>query len=181
MSATDIIIIALAVAGAAYGFIRGVRPALYLLIGLLCSLLAMMFLTLPVENLMLRVSDVDASAYLGAPAVAVFILEGEDVLAYVASLIPLFFMILIMMFFVFGGRVGKRLLTEPGKGVMSRIIGLPVGAICGGILSLIFAAQLIRLPRPMAGSMFRESVLLNALSDVAGYLLPSLAGGLQGV
>ncbi len=178
MTVTDIIILVMVFAGGAYGLVRGVRPGLYLLIALLCSVLATMYLTTPVENLLMHFTIPDAEAYRDAPGVAAFIMEGDDVMAYTASLIPAFLTILIIVVFSLFNMAGRHFLTEPGKGVVSRISGFLVGLIAGAVLALLFAVVLVRLPRPLAGSMFRESILINTLSGVADYLLPALAGGM---
>lgn len=178
MTATDIIILLLAAAGGIYGFLRGIRPGLYLLIAFLCSVLAVMYLTAPIEGLMIRMNLDNAEAYLDAPAVAAFIMEGNDAMAYVAALIPAFLTILILILFSVGGGLTRRFLADPGTGVLSRTTGLVVGLASGGTAALLFAAVLIRLPRPLAGSMFRESILINLLSGPAEFLLPTLAGGI---
>ena len=178
MTATDIIILLLAAAGGAYGFVRGIRPGLYLLIAFLCSVLATMYLTMPIESLLIRMNLDNPGAYRNAPAVAAFIMEGSDVMAYTAALIPAFLTILILLLFSVAGGLTRRFLTDPGTGALSRITGLAVGLVNGGIAALLFAVILIRLPRPLAGSMFRESILINLLSGPAGFVLPALAGGL---
>ena len=178
MAVSDVIILVLALAGGTYGLVRGLRPTLYLLIVFLTSLLAMMYLTMPIERLFLRLSGLGVETYAGAPMVAVFILEGEDVMAYSASLIPLYITILLLILFSVCARFGRKYFTEPSKGTLSRILGLVAGLVSGGALALIFAVQLVRLPRPMAVTMVRDSILLNALNDAVSHLLPTLAGGI---
>ena len=182
MTAADIIIFVLIIAGIGYGLMRGIRPTLSLLIAFLLSMIAMMFLTLPLESLMIRLAGLgEGEAYKGAPAVAVFILEGEDTLAYTAALIPGFLTLAVLILFGILAGIGKRFLTEPSGSVASRLWGAFGGILVGVVLSVIFAVQLVRLPRPLAGSMFRGSLILNLLNSTADYLLPTLAGGISGV
>jgi hypothetical protein len=90
MTLTDGIVIALIFSGALYGAVRGLRPALYLLVTFLASLLAVMLLTGPFERLILDVAKVGSGTYPDAPGVAVLILEDQLVAAYIAALIPTF-------------------------------------------------------------------------------------------
>lgn len=178
MTLTDIIIISLTIAGGLYGLIRGIRPALFTLVAMLLSLFSILVLTAPLEALFIRFSRVGSDAYTGAPAVAVFIMEGETGMAYLASLIPFFLTLLILALFTVAARLGKRYLSEPSKGILSRIFGLIAGLFSGGLLALLFAVQLVRLPRPLAGEMFWDSILINALNKGVEFLLPTLAGGI---
>ena len=178
MTSTDILILIMIAGGLAYGLLRGVRPALFLLITLLASLLGLILLTAPMERLLIDLSPVDIEAYADAPAVAVFILEGEDGFAYLAALIPIFFTIFGILGLILGGALTRGFLTEASRGIGSRIIGSLAGFASGTILALLFAVQLIRLPWPPAGNMFRDSLLISALNSAVYYLLPGLAGGL---
>ncbi len=178
MTGTDIIIMLLVLAGAAHGLIRGARPSLYLLIGLLCSVLAIMFLTVPVEALFIQISGLDSEAYRDAPAVAAFILEGEKIAAYSAAFIPVFLVIIVLGVFTVVNGFVKRFIASAANGAFSRLAGVLVGVFNGLVVALIFAVVLIRLPRPLAGSMFRESVLINLVSGWSDNLIPALAGGL---
>ncbi|MCK5735377.1 MAG: hypothetical protein KAH21_02820, partial [Spirochaetaceae bacterium] len=102
MSLTDIFILLLIILGVVYGIIRGIRPALFLLITFLSSLLAILLLTIPLENLILNLTGVGANRYPDAPAVAVLILEGQTGNAYLASFIPT----IIVLFFTLALLIG---------------------------------------------------------------------------
>ncbi|MDT8297695.1 MAG: CvpA family protein [Spirochaetaceae bacterium] len=177
MTLTDGIVIALIFSGAVYGAFRGLRPALYLLVTFLASLMAVMLLTGPFERLILDVAKVGAGSYPGAPGVAVLILEDQPGAAYAAALIPTFLAAFCLFALGLGGVMLGKFLTDPSKGYASRIFGFLVGSAAGVSASLLFAVQLVRLPWPPAAAMFRGSLIINAIQHWAAFLLPAVAGG----
>ena len=178
MTPTDFIIIAMVFAGALYGGIRSLRPALFAAVMLFGSLLAAAALTLPLERLILDLSGVGAENFPGAPAVAVLILENHEAGAYLAAFLPSFFVLFLVLFFGAAGAFLGRYFVEPAKGVPSRTAGVLVGLCAGSALALLFIAQLLRLPSPPASRMFRGSLLVSALNHALPDLLPAFSGGL---
>lgn len=177
MTLTDGIVIALIFSGAVYGALRGLRPALYLVVTFLATLLAVMLLTGPLERLILDVTKVGSSTYPDAPGVAVLILEDQPGAAYAAALIPTFLAAFCLFALGLGGVLLGRFLTSPSKGSVSRIFGFLCGSVAGASASLLFAVQLVRLPWPPAAAMFRGSLIINAIQHWAEFLLPAIAGG----
>ena len=176
MTLLDIIFLSFILLGLIYGAIRGTRPALWLTVVLLASLLAGMTLIGPLENVVLNLSGIPADDYPGAPGVAVLILRERTALAYITALIPGF----ITLFLVFALALGRVLLrgffVEPSRTALVRISGGLLGLINGALVSLIVGVQLTRLPWPPAVVVSRGSLLMSAVNHIAEFLIPSLAG-----
>ena len=178
MTMTDAFILLLAAAGTVYGIIRGVRPALFLFVTFLAALLSVMLLTVPLENLILDVTGVGSGNYPGAPAVAVLILEGQTGNAYLAAFIPAFFTLFLLMTLIVGGVLLGQMIREASRSSLSRILGGICGLCTAAAASLLLAVQLVRLPWPPAGDMFRGSLIISAVNHFTESLLPALAGGI---
>ncbi len=178
MSFTDIIILLLAVAGTVYGFLRGIRPALFLLVTLLAAFLSVMLLTVPLENLILDLTGVGSDNYPGAPAVAVLILEGQSGNAYLAAFIPTMLSLFFILALALGGFLLRPFIIKASGNTISRIFGALLGLCAGAAAGLLTAVQLTRLPWPLAGDMFRGSLIISTINFFAGSLIPALAGGL---
>lgn len=178
MTMTDILLLALIAGGTFYGVLRGIRPALFLLVTFLSALLAVMLLTVPLENLILDLTGIGSDNYPGAPAVAVLILEGQTANAYLAAFIPTLIALFLIMVLVIGGILLGQFIRDASRSTASRILGAICGFLAACSASLLIAVQLVRMPWPVAGEMFRGSLLVSALNHVAGSLIPALAGGL---
>jgi len=178
MSLTDIIILLLIILGPLYGVFRGIRPALFMLITFLGSLLAVLLLTIPLENLILNLTGVGADRYPDAPAVAVLILEGQSSNAYLASFIPSILVVFFLMALAIGGLLLKPFFDEASTTVVSRIIGAFCGLGAGLSAGLLVILQLSRLPWPAASAMFRGSLFISFLNLFLPQLIPALSGGL---
>lgn len=177
MTLTDILLLVLIAGGTFYGILRGIRPALFLLITFLAALLAVMLLTVPLENLVLDLTGVGSENYPGAPAVAVLILEGQTGNAYLAAFIPSIIALFLLLILVVGGILLGQFIRDPSRSAGSRILGAFGGFLAGSAASLLVAVQLVRMPWPLAGEMFRGSLLMSALNHIAEPLIPALAGG----
>jgi len=178
MSMTDLIILLLIILGTAYGVFRGVRPALFLFITFLGSLLAVLLLTVPLENLILNMSGVGAGRYPDAPAVAVLILEGQNGNAYLASFIPGILAAFFLLALAAGGLLLKPFFSNASITVFSRIFGAFCGLGAGLTAGLLVILQLSRLPWPAASSMFRGSLIISFVNLLIPHLVPALSGGL---
>ena len=178
MTMTDAFILLLAAAGTVYGIIRGVRPALFLFVTFLAALLSVMLLTVPLENLILDLTGVGSENYPDAPAVAVLILEGQTGNAYLAAFIPSFLTFFLLMALLVGGVLLGPIIRDASRNTLSRLSGAVCGLFAGGAAALLLAVQLIRLPWPPAGDMFRGSLIISAVNHFAESLLPALAGGI---
>ncbi len=177
MSMTDIFILLLIIMGLVYGIIRGIRPALFLLITFLSSLLAILLLTVPLENLILNLTGVGANLYPDAPAVAVLILEGQTGNAYLASFIPTIIVLFFTLALLIGGFLLKSFIRDASTSVISRIFGGAGGLTAGITAGLLVVLQLSRLPWPVAGAMFQGSYIISSLNLITPWLIPSLSGG----
>lgn len=178
MTMTDILLLVLIAGGTTYGIVRGIRPALFLLVTFLAALLAIMLLTVPIENLVLDLTGIGSENYPGAPAVAVLILEGQPGNAYLAAFIPTMLVLFLILVQVIGGILLGQFIRDASRSATSRIMGAIGGFLAGCSASLIVAVQLVRMPWPVAGDMFRGSLLMSALNHIAEPLIPALAGGL---
>lgn len=178
MTMTDILLLVLIAGGTFYGILRGIRPALFLLVTFLAALLAVMLLTVPLENLVLDLTGVGSDNYPGAPAVAVLILEGQTANAYLAAFIPAMLTLFLILVLVIGGVLLGQFIRDASKSAVSRILGAISGFLAGCSAALLIAVQLVRMPWPLAGEMFRGSLLMSALNYIAEPLIPALAGGL---
>lgn len=178
MTLTDTFILILAAAGTMYGIIRGVRPALYLFVTFLAALLAVMLLTVPLENLILDLTGVGSENYPDAPAVAVLILEGQSGNAYLAAFIPTFLTFFLLLALGVGGVLLGQFLRDASKNALSRLFGGIFGLCAGTAAALLLAVQLVRLPWPPAGEMFRYSLIISAVNHFAESLIPALTGGI---
>lgn len=177
MSLTDIFILLLIILGVVYGIIRGIRPALFLLITFLSSLLAILLLTIPLENLILNLTGVGANRYPDAPAVAVLILEGQTGNAYLASFIPTIIVLFFTLALLIGGVLLKSFIRDASTAVISRVLGGAVGLTAGITAGLLLVLQLSRLPWPASGAMFRGSYIISSLNLLVPSLIPVLSGG----
>jgi len=157
---------------------RGLKSGLYLMVTLLSITLAVLLLMPPMEKLILYIVGIGSEKYPDAPAVAVLILEGRTGAAYVAALLPaLIILFLLLVFGFLAVRVGRGSYgTKPGN--ISRIFGAALGLCAGILLILLFAAQLLRLPWPLANQMLRESLIISTLNHIARPILPVMVGGL---
>ena len=178
MTATDMLILIIAIAAALYGAFRGFRAALYLLITVLAAVLAVLTLTTPLERIVLDLSGVGADNYPGGPAVAVLLLEGRSGLAYLAAFIPSLLAAFFLLVLAIGGVLLGRYIRDPRRGTASRTGGAVVGLAAGAVLALLFGAQLLRMPWPPAGGWLRGSLILSTVDYLAETVLPTLAGGL---
>ena len=176
MSFADVALLVMIAAGAFYGGLRGIRPALYLLVTLLMSILAVLLFTTPLEGLILKLSGIGSDTYPGAPAVAVLILEDQIPKAYLASLIPLMLTVFGFLILIIGGTLLKPLMIEASRSTFSHIAGLICGLASGAVAALLFIIQLMRLPWPPAGGMLRKSLIMAALTSLSESLIPSLLG-----
>jgi len=177
MSMTDIIILLLIILGPVYGIFRGIRPALFMFITFLGSLLAVLLLTVPLENLILNLSGIGADRYPDAPGVAVLILEGQSSNAYLASFIPSILTAFFLMALTIGGLLMKPFFDEASTTALSRIIGAFCGLGAGMTAGLLVILQLSRLPWPAASAMFRGSLVISFLNLFLPHLIPALSGG----
>jgi hypothetical protein len=178
MSLTDLIIFLLIIFGTVYGVFRGIRPALFLFITSMGSLLAVLLLTVPLENLILNISGIGADRYPDAPAVAVLILEGQSGNAYLASFIPGILAVFFFLALVVGGLLLKPFFGNASTTVLSRILGAFCGLGAGLTAGLLVILQLTRLPWPAAGAMFRGSLLISFMNLFLPHLVPVRSGGL---
>jgi uncharacterized membrane protein required for colicin V production len=176
MSITDVFILLLILSGIVYGFVRGIRPSLFLLTTFLSSLLAVVLLTIPLEHLILNLSGIGADLYPDAPAVAVLILEGQDSAAYLASFIPGMLVFFFILALIVGGLLLKPFFREVTTGPASRLFGMFFGLFSGITAALLVILQLLRLPWPLAGTMFRESLILTAFNHFALSWITSITG-----
>jgi len=177
MSMTDIIILLLIILGAVYGVSRGIRPALFIFITFLGSLLAVLLLTVPLENLILNLSGVGADRYTDAPAVAVLILEGQGSNAYLASFIPSILAVFFLLALAIGGLLLKSFFSEASTTAFSRVTGAFCGLCAGLTAGLLVILQLSRLPWPTASAMFRGSLVISFFNLFIPHFIPALSGG----
>lgn len=178
MSLTDAFILLLAAAGTVYGVIRGIRPALFLFVTFLAALLAVLLLTVPLENFILDLTKVGSGKYPGAPAVAVFILENETGNAFLAAFIPTMLAMFLLLALGIGGIMLGHYIRDASRSILSRLFGAIFGFCSGSAAALLLAVQLIRFPWPPAAEMFRGSLIISAVNHFAESLLPALAGGI---
>ena len=176
MSLTDIFILLLIIMGVIYGVLRGVRPALFLFTAFLASILGVMLLTIPFERLILDLSGIGADQYPDAPAVAVLILEGKSSNAYLASFIPTMLVFFFLLALVIGGMLLKPFIRDASTGMVSRLLGGFCGLCAGLTAGLLVILQLSRLPWPMAGTMFKASLIIETLNHFASPLIAALSG-----
>jgi len=176
MSFADIALLVMIAAGALYGGLRGIRPALYLLVTLLMSILAMLLFTTVLETLILNLSGIGSDTYPGAPAVAVLILEDQVPKAYLASLIPSILLVFGFLILIVGQALLRPLMIEASRSKFSHIAGLVCGLVSGIVAALLSIIQLMRLPWPPAGQMLRNSLIMAALTGLTEFLIPPLVG-----
>lgn len=172
----DIIIIMILLLAIVMGAHRGLRSGLYIMTALLSITLVVLLLTAPMERIILNFAGIGPEKYPDAPPVAVLILEGKIEAAYVAALLPLFISFFLLLGFGFlAVRTGRRR-RGTKTGISSRIFGATLGFCAGFLLILLFSAQLLRLPWPLANQMFRESLIISTLNHIARPILSVMAG-----
>ena len=164
MNFLDIVLLLPPLLGAIYGFTMGLRPALWLLVFFLGSLLAGMLLLGVLERLILDLSGIGSDSHPDAPTVAVLILRGKPVLAYLAALIPFLITVPLIPACVSVDRLLRRFAAHPSpRGGISRIVGGILGIPSGILCSLLTAIQIIRLPWPPLGRAAGSSLFIAGL------------------
>jgi len=173
----DVIIVVILLLAIGMGARRGLKSGLYLMITLLSTTLAVLLLTVPMERLILNIIKIGSEKYPDAPAVAVLILERRIGAAYVTALLPS--LVALFLLAVFGFSIASiekmRYKTKPNP--MSRIFGGVLGLCAGILFTLLFAAQLLRLPWPLSNQMLRESLIVSTLNYIAQPALSGMVGG----
>ncbi|CAD7842620.1 hypothetical protein S1OALGB6SA_206 [Olavius algarvensis spirochete endosymbiont] len=178
MNLLNIVIIMIYLLAIGMGIHRGLKFGLYLVVTLLSIILAVLLLTVPMEKFILNIVGIGSEKYPDAPAVAVLILEERTDTAYVVALIPTFitlFLLLISGFLVI--RIGRGShKTKPET--MSRVFGATLGLFAGILFTFLLAAQLLRLPWPLANQTLRGSLIISTLNHIARPVLSVMAVGI---
>jgi len=179
MSITDIFFLTIVLGLGVYGVFADLRRTLFLLVSLLLIFLVVLLSTSYFEHFIMRSAGINPADFSGAPAVAVLILEGSTVYAFIAALIPFFIFIFIMtVYFLFDILLLKRLSVGKKNALPFRIAGFAAGAVSGIILVILYALQLSRLPWPPAAGIFSSSYFLSLFEYAAPYFVPVISGGM---
>lgn len=171
MNLLDIVIIVIHLLAIAMGIYRGLKFGLYFVLTLLSITLAVLLLTAPMERLILDITGIGSGKYPDAPTIAVLIWEGQTGTAYLAALVPaLITLFLLLVFGLLAVRIDRGSHKAESR-TISRVFGATLGFFATNLLTLLLAAQLLRLPWSFANQLLRGSLIISTLNHIAKPIL----------
>lgn len=172
----DLVFFGILLLTAVWGIFRGASVALTILIVFLGASLAALALTLPVENLILRLAGLPESAASEAPPLMTLILADKEIAAFIAAITPgIIFLSTALVLGIIAKVLWKKIHRAPPN-LASRLIAIPIGLLAGAVPALALAVQISRLPWPPVFDAARESLVLGLLAETAPRLVPTVAG-----